>query len=48
MNLGGEWKFLTNYVFDFEWGQSRHALKKGIEIPDERVFVTRDNTAKKH
>lgn len=19
-NLGGEWNYLTNYVFDFEWG----------------------------
>jgi hypothetical protein len=48
MNLGGEWRYLTNYVFDFEWGQSKHAVQRGIEIPDERIFVTRDNTAKTH
>jgi hypothetical protein len=24
-NLGYDWKYLTNYIFDFDWGQSKHA-----------------------
>lgn len=24
-NIGQEWIYITNYVFDFEWGQSKHA-----------------------
>jgi len=39
---------MTNYVFDFEWGQSIFAKNEGIEIPDERVWVTRDAKAKHH
>jgi hypothetical protein len=41
-NLGKEWYYVTDYVFDFEWGQSKHAKNKGVVIPDERIFVTRD------
>lgn len=39
---------MTNYVYDFEWGQSVYAREKGIKIPDERIFVTRDETATGH
>jgi hypothetical protein len=47
-NLGEEWNYMTNYVFDFEWGQSSHAKAKHHKIPDERIFVTRDEDAKGH
>lgn len=47
-NLGEEWNYMTNYVYDFEWGQSIHAKEHGVKIPDERVFVTRDDNAKGH
>jgi len=47
-NMGEEWNYLTNYVYDFEWGQSKHAVAKGYKIPDERIFVTRDDDAKGH
>lgn len=33
---------MTNYVFDYEWGLSKTARDKGVKIPDERIFVTRD------
>ena len=46
--MGEEWTFMTNYVYDFEWGQSVYAKEKGIKIPDERIFVTRDETATGH
>lgn len=44
-NLGEEWNFITNYVYDFEWGTSQYAVNKGYKIPDERIFVTRDADA---
>ena len=47
-DLGQEWSYLTNYVFDFEWGASKFAAEKGIKIPDERIFVTRDAEGKGH
>ena len=47
-DVGEEWNYVTNYVFDFEWGQSALAVQHGIRIPDERVFVTRDATNTKH
>lgn len=47
-NLGEEWTYLTNYVYDFEWGQTKFAESKGVKIPPERVFVTRDDDAKGH
>lgn len=47
-DLGQEWTYLTNYVFDFEWGQSKFALNNKVEIPDQRVFVTRDADGKGH
>jgi len=47
-NLGEEWNFLTNYVYDFEWGQTKFAKDKGVKIPDERIFVTKDDDAKGH
>lgn len=40
--------YITNYVFDFEWGQSALAVTKGIDIPDDRIFVTRDDTNSGH
>jgi Sortilin, neurotensin receptor 3, len=47
-DLGQEWTYLTNYVFDFEWGASKIAKSSGIDIPDERVFVTRDADGQGH
>ena len=44
-NLGEEWNYMTNYVFDFEWGTSK--LAKDY-MPDERVFLTRDPTNTGH
>jgi len=46
--MGEEWTYITNYVYDFEWGQSRYALERGIKIPDERIFVTRDADGQGH
>ena len=41
--------YITNYVFDFEWGQSRLAVERNwIQIPDDRIFVTRDSTNTGH
>ena len=42
-NIGAEWIYVTNYVFDFEWGQSISAKAAGIAIPDDRIWVTRDD-----
>lgn len=47
-NLGGEWTYLTNYVYDFEWAQSVMTKQNGIDIPEERIFVTRDESAVGH
>ena len=47
-NLGEEWNYVQNYVYDFEWGSSQFAANKGYAIPDERIFLTRDDDAKGH
>jgi hypothetical protein len=47
-DMGEEWTYMTNYVYDFEWGTSQHALNNGVKIPAERVFVTRDADGKGH
>ena len=47
-NIGEEWNFVNNYVFDFEWGQSAYAKNKGVFIPDECIFITRDPDASGH
>ena len=47
-DIGENWNYMTNYVFDFEWGTSKLAFESGAAIPDDRVFVTRDATNKKH
>ena len=47
-DIGENWNYITNYVFDFEWGQSTTAVENGFEIPDDRVWVTRDANNKKH
>ena len=44
--MGENWHYMTNYVFDFEWGASLQDTTKSI--PDERVFVTKDPTNKGH
>ena len=33
-DVGEEWNYITNYVFDFEWGTSPIAAQNGISIPD--------------
>ena len=47
-DTGENWNYVTNYVFDFEWGQSKAAVDAGIHIPDDRIWVTRDSTNKRH
>ena len=47
-DLGEEWNFVNNYVFDFEWGQSTYARDNGVKIPDERIFATRDPNSSGH
>lgn len=47
-NMGEEWHYMTNYVYDFEWGQSKYAVSKGVKIPDERIYLTRDDDAVGH
>jgi hypothetical protein len=42
-SAGNEWNYITNYVSDFEWGQSVYAKDNGIVIPDDRIWVTRDD-----
>lgn len=46
--IGEEWIYITNYVFDFEWGQSAHAKANNFVIPDERIWVTRDDNNQGH
>ena len=47
-DVGEEWNYITNYVFDFEWGASPIAAQNGINIPDQRIYVTRDDSNTKH
>lgn len=47
-NLGEEWFYVTNYVYDFVWGTSKYAIDKGYKIPDDRIFLTRDQDAVGH
>ena len=47
-NVGEEWNYITNYVFDFEWGQSKMAKDNSVQIPDDRIWLTRDDTNTKH
>lgn len=49
-SMGTEWTYLTNYVFDFEWGYSKQKAKDGEvveKIPSERIFFTREPEAEK-
>lgn len=45
-NLGEEWTYLTNYVFDFEWAETTFTAESRkqslINFPEERIFVTRE------
>ena len=47
-DMGQNWTYITNYVFDFEWGQSKVAVENGVKIPDDRIWVTRDATNNRH
>ena len=47
-NLGKDWKYLTNYVFDFEWGVSKKTVGIKIKVPEERVFITKEDNQKSH
>lgn len=47
-DLGAEWRYMTNYIYDMEWGQSKYASEHGVAIPDERIFATRDPDATGH
>jgi hypothetical protein len=43
-NLGREWNFMQSYVFDFEWAAS----PSSSTIPEQRVFLTKDEHARGH
>ena len=50
-NMGADWTFLTNYVFDFEWGYTTKTSQNGEvvdKIPEERIFFTREPDAEKN
>ena len=47
-DMGQNWIYITNYVFDFEWGQSKVAVENSVKIPDDRIWVTRDATNTRH
>jgi len=46
--VGENWTYVTNYVFDFEWGQTPRAALDNVDIPNDRIWVTRDATNRKH
>ena len=47
-DVGENWDYVTNYVFDFEWGQSTTAVENGFVIPDDRIWITRDSNNKRN
>ena len=48
-NLGIEWKYLTNYVFDFEWAVSKKTKENThVHVPEDRVFITRESNNTDH
>lgn len=51
-NLGEEWTYLTNYVFDFEWAETtftaENRKKYLTNFPEERIFVTREPVNSDH
>jgi len=47
-DLGAKWKYLTNFVFDFEWGITKRALEFGAHIPHERIWITRESNETAH
>ncbi len=52
-DLGNEWDFLKEYVYDFAWGYSKKASQvtennKRVKLPKERVFITHDPSATGH
>lgn len=45
-NLGEQWNFISNYVFDFEWGITAKTIANSdIDCPESRVFVTKENSS---
>jgi hypothetical protein len=52
-DLGGQWDFLKEYVYDFAWGYSKKAQDWAnqmpkFKIPKERLFITHDPQATGH
>jgi len=47
-DLGTKWKYLTNYVFNFEWGVTKKALEFGAHIPHDRIWITRESNETAH
>jgi hypothetical protein len=47
-DLGTKWKYLTNFVFDFEWGVTKKALEFGAHIPHDRIWITRESNETAH
>jgi hypothetical protein len=44
IDLGNEWNFVSNYVFDFEWGVTAKTISNSeINCPETRIFVTAQN-----
>ena len=47
-NLGQKWKYCTNFVFDFEWGVTKKAMSFGAQIPNDRIWITRESNETAH
>jgi len=52
-NLGMEWIYLKDYVYDFAWGYSKKTaqiqeVNKKLKSPKERIFITHDPSATGH
>lgn len=48
-DLGQNWQYLKEYVYDFSWGITPYASEQGIRrLPKERIFITHDPTATGH
>ena len=54
-DLGHNWVFITDYVYDFEWGQTtatsskfKEDHSKYVKFPSDRIFLTRDTMNRYH
>lgn len=48
-DLGQNWQYLKEYVYDFSWGATKLAVHSGVKKANiERIFITHDPTATGH